>query len=112
MPSLLVADESGQIYDHPYLKLAARSGHWMIKPDRNQLIPLPFGSQLFTMPGRIPVGWDKKRQEFVPCERFSFGGIKKKCYPVAAFLAPGFLRTLLPATRIAQKPRIDLPLWA
>jgi len=32
MPSLVVADESGQIYDHPYLKLAAKSGYQFIQP--------------------------------------------------------------------------------
>ncbi|MEW5803748.1 MAG: radical SAM protein [bacterium] len=113
MPALVVADESGQIYDHPYLKLAAQSGRRMVRPDRRHLIPLPFGSQLFTMPGRIPVGWDKKAQRFVPGDQFSFDGHKKRCFPVAAFLAPGFLRTLLPATRTAQEgPGTDLPLWA
>jgi pyruvate-formate lyase-activating enzyme len=136
MPALLVADESGQIYDHPYLKLAAQSGRRLIRPDCRQLIPLPFGSQLFTMPGRVPIGWDKKAKKFLPCDQFSFNGRKKQCFPVAAFLAPGFLRTLLPAAQAAQgvanatqgavnatqgavdaaqgakSPRIDLPLWA
>ena len=102
MPALLVADESGQIYDHPYLKLAAQSGRRLIRPDLRQLIPLPFGSQLFTMPGRVPIGWDKKAKKFLPCDQFSFNGHKKQCFPVAAFLAPGFLRTLLPAAQVAQ----------
>ncbi|MEW6379081.1 MAG: radical SAM protein [bacterium] len=112
MPALLVADESGQIYDHPYLKLAARTGYRMVRPGRRQLIPLPFGSQLFIMPGRIPVGWDTRAEKFTSCEEFSFNGKKKRCFPVAAFLAPGFLRTLLPATQVVQEPRIELPLWA
>jgi len=116
MQALLVADESGQIYDHPYLKLAAQSGRRLIRPDSGQLIPLPFGSQLFIMPGRIPIGWDKKAKKFLTCDQFAFDGHKKQCFPVAAFLAPGFLRTLLPAAQIAQGTaqgsRTDLPLWA
>ena len=114
MPALLVADESGQIYDHPYLKLAAQSGRRLIRPNPEQLIPLPFGSQLFTMPGRIPIGWDKKAKKFLPCDQFTFNGHRKRCFPVAAFLAPGYLRTLLPAVRVPQESadRVNLPLWA
>jgi len=113
VPALLVADESGRIYDHPYLKLAGQSGHHLVRPDHKQLIPLPFGSQLFMMPGRIPVGWDSRARRFTPCEQFSFNGKKKQCFPVAAFLAPGFLRTLLPATQVTPgASRPNLPLWA
>ena len=112
MPSLLVADESGQIYDHPFLKLAAKSGHQFIKPEQEQLIPFPFGSQLFTMPDRTPVGWDIKKHTFVSCSHLVLKGGKKRCFPVAAFLSPGYLRTLLPATQHTTRPRTTLPLWA
>ena len=112
MPSLMVADESGQIYDHPYLKLAAKSGYQFIHPQPEHLIPLPFGSQLFTMPGRVPVGWDKKKQNFAPCSHLVINGGKKRCFPVAAFLSPGYLRTLLPATQNTSTLQTTLPLWA
>lgn len=112
MPSLVVADESGQIYDHPFLKLAAKSGHQFIKPEREHLIPLPFGSQLFSMPERIPIGWDKKKHDFISSSHLVINGEKKRCFPVAAFLSPGYLRTLLPATRLTSTAKITLPLWA
>jgi len=73
MPSLVVADESGQIYDHPYLKLAAKSGYQFIQPQPEHLIPLPFGSQLFTMPERVSVGWDNKKQNFLAPTWLSMG---------------------------------------
>ncbi|MBN1227168.1 MAG: radical SAM protein [Deltaproteobacteria bacterium] len=112
MPSLVVADESGQIYDHHQLKLAAKSGYQFIQPESEHLIPLPFGSQLFTMPERVPMGWDEKKQNFVPCSSFVINGKKRRCFPVAAFLAPGYIRTLLPATQNTSALQTTLPLWA
>ncbi|MGA1876273.1 MAG: radical SAM protein [bacterium] len=112
MPSLVVSDESGRIYDHPFLKLSARSGHTFLKPEQEHLIPLPFGSQLFSMPGRIPLGWDKQKKDFVACDSMVLSGKERRCFPVAAFPAPGYLRTLLPATIQSKTSPPTLPLWA
>ncbi len=111
MVSLVIADESGEIYNHPYLELAAKSGDQLIRPHQEQLLPLPFGSQLFTMPGRVPIGWDNQKKDFSACNQITIKGHKKKCFPVAAFPAPGYLRTLLPATK-KNKSEVTLPLWS
>jgi pyruvate-formate lyase-activating enzyme len=74
-------------------------------------VPLPKGSQLFTLPGRIPVGWDEEKRSFVSSKKVELKNKKRECIAVAAFLPPGYIRTLLPATQLKPKAP-TLPLWA
>lgn len=101
-PKLVYADAEGHVFDHPVLDAAGRTGDQIVLPSREEWIPLPPGSRLFTMPGRMPVGFDPLRSEFVALEG---------TLAVAAFPEPGYTRTLLPATQTETKPPI-LPLWA
>jgi len=39
-------------------------------------------------------------------------GEKRRCFPVAGFLSPGYLRTLLPSTQNTSTLQKTLPLWA
>jgi pyruvate-formate lyase-activating enzyme len=110
-PRLVFADPEGRILDHPHLKLAGRSGDRMVLPKPSELFPLPLGSQLFSLPGRVPIGWDEDLESFVPSEKTKAGRREIACTSVAAFLPPGYIRTLLPATQL--KPNAPtLPLWA
>jgi len=110
-PHLIFSGPEGKILDHPRLKLAGRSGDRMDLPHPSELVPLPQGSQLFSMPGRIPIGWDEEGGAFVPSEKVQVGGKEVECTAVAAFLPPGYIRSLLPATRSTPKAPY-LPLWA
>jgi len=83
----------------------------MVRPLPSELIPLPMGSQLFILPGRIPIGWDEGKGSFMLSERMEMGRKEMACTPVAAFLPPGYVRTLLPATQLMAKAP-TLPLWA
>lgn len=58
IPSLLFADGAGQIKDFPALQMAGRSGRNFFRPAPADLIPLPQGSDIFVLPGRLPVGID------------------------------------------------------
>src|SRR3990170_3065003 len=69
------------------------------------------GSQLFSMPGRRPVGWDDRRHSFLSAEKVWVEKKEMECTAVAAFLPPGYIRTLLPATQLKAKVP-TLPLWA
>jgi pyruvate-formate lyase-activating enzyme len=69
------------------------------------------GSQLFTLPGRIPVGWDEGNKSMALSEKVKVGRKEVDCTAVAAFLPPGYIRTLLPATRLRSRAPV-LPLWA
>jgi hypothetical protein len=110
-PRLILSDPKGNIFDHPSLKLSGRSGDRFLLPHLSELVPLPKGSQLFTLPGRIPIGWDEEKKSFLSLERVKLGEKEVKCTAVAAFLPPGYVRTLLPATQLISKAPI-LPLWA
>jgi pyruvate-formate lyase-activating enzyme len=110
-PSLIFSDFEGKIFNHPRLKLAGRSGNRLIQPDPSELVPLPRGSQLFTLPGRIPIGWDEERRGFTLSEKIRIGKKEIDCTAVAAFLPPGYVRALLPSTQRTEKAP-PLPLWA
>ena len=111
LPALVLSDPAGNIFDHPSLKLSGRSGDRFLLPPSSELVPLPKGSQLFTLPGRIPIGWDEERRVFIPSRKVELEGRKIECIAVAAFLPPGFIRTLLSATQLKLKAP-TLPLWA
>jgi hypothetical protein len=102
LPKLVFADRNGKIYDHPSLGMAGRSGHTFVLPEQGELVPLPEGSQLFTMPGRFPVGWDEEEGNFVVLDEVETCAEKTSCLAVAAFLPPGYTRTLLPATKLQE----------
>jgi wyosine [tRNA(Phe)-imidazoG37] synthetase (radical SAM superfamily) len=110
LPYLVYADEKGQIYNHPYLKVVGKSGEQIVIPQPEDFIPLPEGSKLFFLPKCPPVGYDEKRGHFYLLETLPFHK-RKPCYGVAAFMAPGYVRCLLPAVDYADKDYL-LPLWA
>lgn len=110
-PRLVLSDHNGKVFSHSYLRMAGRSGDRISLPVLSELVPLPRGSQLFTMPGRIPVGWDDDHASFTPVEKLKIGRRELACTAVAAFLPPGYVRTLLPATQERAGGPL-LPLWA
>jgi pyruvate-formate lyase-activating enzyme len=111
LPRLILSDPEGRVLDHPFLKMAGRSGDRIVLPSPSELVPLPMGSQLFTLPGRIPIGWDEERRSFTLSGKMRRGRKEIECTAVAAFLSPGYIRTLLPATQLRSKAH-TLPLWA
>jgi molybdenum cofactor biosynthesis enzyme MoaA len=110
-PRLILSDPERNIFDHPSLKLSGRSGDRFLLPHPSELVPLPKGSQLFTLPGRIPIGWDEEKKAFVSSRKVELRSKEVECIAVAAFLPPGYIRTLLPATQLEPKAP-TLPLWA
>jgi pyruvate-formate lyase-activating enzyme len=108
LPHLLVSDKDGNIFPHPSLKMAGRSAIDMVEVPKEELIPLPEGSEIFTLPGRTPFGWDEKTQELVSVDK---GPLGQEAWACAAFMAPAHTQFLLPAYR--AKPNAPrLPLFA
>jgi pyruvate-formate lyase-activating enzyme len=114
-PRLLFADERGQVFDHPELLAAARSGDALLPPGGRPL-PLPPGAGLCVLPGRRPVGIDPATGALAVLHEVKLG--RRRIVPVAvgATLPPGYTRTLLPA---AARPPLAtlggspvLPQWA
>jgi pyruvate-formate lyase-activating enzyme len=110
MSRLVVADSNGQILDHPSLGLAGRLGHDIVEVPAGDLLRVPEGTKLFSMPGSRPIAWDGRRRAFRSVSRVHLGGRTFACTTVAAFLPPGYTRTLLPAASYSTS-QPPLPLW-
>jgi pyruvate-formate lyase-activating enzyme len=107
---LVFADESGQIFDHPSLEMAGASAGTWERVEGGALIPLPPGSELFVLPGRLPVGYDPEcgRFEVVGENPYGAGG---KIRAVAAFMAPAHTQILAAAYQ-SERDAPVLPLFS
>jgi len=89
------ANKKGEIFEYPELALLGRAGNDWLQPEEEEMIPLPEGAALVSIPGFLPVGLDKRGElkliENDPCCELS------SVQAVAALLPQGFTRTLLPA---------------
>ncbi|HOP39441.1 MAG TPA: radical SAM protein [Geobacteraceae bacterium] len=108
---LLYADAQGNIYDHPELCMAGMNGPESVLPEEIELIPLPEGSRIFTIPDTPPIAWDERRKRFVTLDSVREGRRRVRIQAVSAFMAPGYVRTLLPACDYSRK-KVHLPLWS
>ena len=103
-PKMAFADADGQVYEHPELEMIGWDGECWRPLEPEEIIPLPDGSDLFTLPGRLPAGFDPVSKEVVVVDEASLTA-------VSCFLAPAYLRTLLPAYQtLVDAP--GLPLFA
>jgi pyruvate-formate lyase-activating enzyme len=111
LPKLLYADAKGNIYDHPDLFMAGMNGTETVLPEDVELIPLPEDSRLFTIPDTPPIAWDGRQRRYVAVSSVRENGRNMKIQAVSAFMAPGYVRTLLPACDYSRK-KVHLPLWS
>lgn len=100
-PRLVVADQNGDIYDHPDLYMVVRRGNEFALPRPDELMPLPDESELFLLPGRTAVGLDPESGQLV----------EEEALAVAAFAAPAHTLTAHPAY-LTDKDAPMLPLFA
>jgi len=107
----VVADESGEVFEHPELLMAGMNGLTARRPLPDELIPLPEGSRLFTVPGTPPMAFDRRSGQLVTRDRLPRGWGGGPMQAVSAFLTPAFTRTLLPAADYGRKG-VTLPLWS
>ena len=107
----VVADEQGDVFEHPELLLAGMNGTVVVRPLADEMIPMPAGSRLFTIPQTPPIGFERRsgRQQTVDRQPKAWGGGRLQA--VSAFLTPGYTRTLLPAADYSRKGQ-TLPLWS
>ena len=102
-PKMVYADASGEIFDHPKLGMALFDGFRIRPPTEEELVPLPPGSDMFLLPGRLPLGFSGKKNHLIEYE----GDVSA----VSAFLAPAWLRLAHPAYRTLPDAG-TLPLFA
>jgi len=107
----VVADEQGEVFEHPDLLMAGMNGLTVCRPHADELIPLPEGSRLFTIPRTPPIGFDRRtgQPKTVTQMPKSWGGGQLQA--VSAFVTPAFMRTLLPAADYQNKT-VELTLWS
>jgi molybdenum cofactor biosynthesis enzyme MoaA len=107
----VIADADGEVFEHPELLMAGMNGMTVCQPEEGELIPLPEGSRLFTIPDTPPIGFDRRsgQQRTIDSLPANWGGGKAQA--VSAFTTPAFTRTLLPAVDYAKKD-VELSLWS
>ncbi|MEI6970124.1 MAG: radical SAM protein [bacterium] len=86
-PTALMADENGTVTDVPELAAAGRSGSTIRPLDSSSLVPLPRGSTLYLLPGRLAVGYGAHGKAIRTTDGTA----------IAAFLPPGYTATALAA---------------
>ena len=106
-PHMVFCDAKGRIYDHPELLMAGDDGGGPRPVEEHELIELPRGSDVFTLPGRAPVGIDPHSGEAV-----TFSTLRKRPVDgVAAFMAPAYTQLLRPVFE-PREGAPALPLYA
>lgn len=98
------ADAAGRILEHPELEMLGWDGECWRPLEDEELVPLPEGSDLFTLPGRKAAGFDRAADEVVVFD-------EPGTTAVSCFIAPAYLRLLLPAYESAEDAPA-LPLFA
>jgi pyruvate-formate lyase-activating enzyme len=110
VPRLVYANAGGEITEFSELAMAGRSGEHFVQPALEDLIPLPEGSELFVLPGRLPVGTDPATGEplkLMENPQDPAAGLQA----VAAFMAPA--HTAIHAAAFEKVPGAPvLPLFA
>ncbi len=110
-PRLLVADSRGRIYDLPHIEAAGMKGGFFFRPAPHELVMLPPGSELFVLPGRLPVGYDAGSGRFTSVASYAPAKRRERVWALAAFLPPGFTVSYASAYRECARAR-TLPLFA
>lgn len=83
-PKLLISDKKGRIYDFQPLEAVGMKAGQFFRLSDAELIKLPYGSELFMLPDRHPVGYDVRTGAFA---------VLKDYFAVAAFVSPGYTVT-------------------
>lgn len=109
-PTLLYADQDGNIQDFGELEMVGMSNGRFLQPALEDFIALPEGSDLFTLPGRLPVGWDPATGEPVVLAEDPYDE-GKPIQAVAAFMAPAHTASFTSAYQ-TQPNAPTLPLFA
>lgn len=99
---LVYADEQGNVYDHPELFGLARSGDMIVEILEDELIPLPDGATLVSLPFTRPIGLDPDTGEMV--------AMPDNVHAVGALLPQGYTRLCIPSYVKTNKEE-KLPLF-
>ncbi|MDQ0063852.1 radical SAM protein [Paenibacillus harenae] len=100
--NLVYADEHGNVFDHPEFIGLGRSGDMIVEIMEEELIPLPNGATLVSLPFTKPVGLNPSNGQMQ--------AMPDGAHAVGALLPQGFTRLCLPGYVKADKNE-KLPLF-
>jgi len=103
VPFMVYADAEGNIFEDPLLEAVGRSGFNVYPLTPEDFIELPNGSDLFTLPGRRPYGFDTRSGEME---------IREDVQAVAALNAPAYTQLYMAAFGTDEGDTPTLPLYA
>jgi len=111
LPSVLFATAKGEILDYSGLVMAGSAAGRFFQPRLDDLIELPPGSELFALPGRLPVGIEPETGEpaLLDSDPFNPG---EPVQAVAAFMAPAHTAIYTAAYENRNPQNAMLPLFA
>ncbi len=111
LPALLFATASGEILEYSGLLMAGNAAGHIVPPRLDELIELPAGSELFTLPDRLPVGIDPNDNEpaLLDDNPYTPG---QPVRAVAAFMAPAHTAFYSAAYQTISPEASMLPLFA
>lgn len=101
-PRMVFCDARGELFDHPYYRMAVDDGVNVRPPRDEELVTLPAGSDVWMLPGRAPIGINPDT-----------GGpeVLRGVQGASAFASPAYLRLALPAYQREDGAPV-LPLFA
>lgn len=91
----LFNNQKGDVLENRNLTMLGRNGADWVEPGPAEMMLLPRGASLVTLPGHIPVGLDRHAR-LTYCETDPLNS-SQRVFAVGALLPQGFTRTLLPA---------------
>ncbi|MGZ4110950.1 MAG: radical SAM protein [Tumebacillaceae bacterium] len=86
---LVYADKDGRIFDHPEFQALGRDGEFLTDVYEEELIPLPDGATLVSLPGTKALAYDPETDKTI--------AMPGDMTAVGALLPQGYTRLLLPA---------------
>jgi pyruvate-formate lyase-activating enzyme len=103
VPYMVYADAEGNIFEDTDYLAVGRSGYNVYPLEPEDFVELPFGSDMFTLPGRRPYGMNVETGEFE---------ILEDVQAVAALISPAHTQTFLAAFGTEEEDAPTLPLYA
>ncbi|MDD2465799.1 MAG: radical SAM protein [Desulfobulbus sp.] len=111
LPSLLFATAQGEILDYSGLHMAGSAAGRLFAPRLDELIELPAGSELFTLPQRLPIGIESESNEPALLATNPYQ-TDEPIQAVAAFMAPAHTAIYTAAYQTENDNPPLLPLFA
>ncbi|MBU1702689.1 MAG: radical SAM protein [Candidatus Eisenbacteria bacterium] len=106
-PDLVVSDPEGRTFEVPEFAVAGRAGLFYAVPEASDFIDQPEGSDLFALPDRDPVGFDRRTGQAVRLTKIQGQPVRA----TASFMAPAHTATWWSAFEKQPHAKI-LPMFA